>query len=355
MSDSMRIAIVGDGGSIHNRFVIEWLIARGHKVTFFTDVPVDIPGVIMRRLVPRHGLGPMRHFLAGMRLRAYLNRFPHDLIHVHNVTGYGYWALLARKHPLVITTWGSDVLRAPAKGVFTEIAVKESLRAADLITGDAHHLNEQVLRLASPTAPVRWWQFGIPVAQYSADPSRGKPPIILSMRRLRPLYKIDVILRAFHRVLTAVPQARLVVVGDDSELQNLKRLASELGISKRITFTGWVTDGQLRQWYSKASVAISIPESDSTPVSLLEAFASTLPVVLSDLPAYHEWVTPELNGKIVPVGDVEATAEALIDILQNTERSQEWGKYNLRIAEKYCDREENMRRLERWYRELVKL
>lgn len=353
MARKLRIAIVGDGGSIHNEFVMKWLVSRGHRVTFLTDVLTEVPGVIVRRVVPRHGLGMVRHLIAGKRVADYLRRVPHDVVHAQSVAGYGYWALLARCRPLIITCWGSDILRVPSDGFLQELAIKESLRHADLITGDAEHLNEAARELASPTAPVRWWQFGVELDRYRVDASRGRPPIVLSMRRHRPLYRIDVIVRAFAKVLKDVPEARLVLVGQDGETDRLKGLVDELGLHERTTFTGWVEENQLREWYARASVAVSVPESDSTPLSLLEAYASSLPMVLSDLPACREWLQDGVNGRLVAAGDVAATAEAVTDILLNTSRSQVWGDFNRSVARQHGDRTKNMRQLETWYEELV--
>ncbi len=353
MNDSLHIALLGDGGSIHNRFVMEWLVSRGHRVTFLTDTPIQVPGAVVRSVVPRHGFGFLRHVVAGTRVASYLRRFPPDVVHVQNVAGYGYWGLLARLHPLLVTCWGSDVLRVHKAGLLHELAIVESLRAADLITGDAEHLNQEIRSLASPSAPVEWWQFGVPVDRYRIDASRGNPPIVLSMRRLRPLYHIDTIVRAFAAVSKRVPDARLVVVGDDEDGPSLHRLADELGLAEKITFTGWVSEEELRAWYARASVAVSVPESDSTPVSLLESFASSLPVVLSDLPANREWVEDGENGRLAPVGDVEVTADAIAEILLNPERAREWGRANRRTVELRGDRDSNMLQLEAWYRRLA--
>ncbi len=354
VSYPLNIAVIGDGGSIHNRFFMEWLVQRGHRVTFLTDVPVTVPGAIVHRIVPRRGFGPLRHLIAGKRVGAYLRRFPPDIVHAHNVSGYGYWALLARRHPLVMTCWGSDVLRVPEEGYFQEVAIVESLRSADLITGDAHHLLDEARRLASPEAPLEWWQFGVPLERYSVAPTRGNPPIVLSTRRMRPLYRLETIIHAFRRVAEFVPKAQLVMIGDDYLRPDLEALVRELGLSRRVLFPGWTEEAELRDWYARASVFVSVPESDSTPVSLLEAFASSLPVVLSDLPANREWVTQNRNGAIVPVGDVDATAHAISEMLLQPERSKRWGRENRLTAEKHCGRNTNMLQMEQWYRELLR-
>ena len=71
------------------------------------------------------------------------------------------------------------------------------------------------------------------------------------------------------------------------------------------------------EFYRAASVTVSVPFSDATPMALLEAMACGSIPVVSDLPSLREWIRDGENGRIVPVDDVGALADAMDDALSN--------------------------------------
>jgi glycosyltransferase involved in cell wall biosynthesis len=79
----------------------------------------------------------------------------------------------------------------------------------------------------------------------------------------------------------------------------LKRQAQQFKFSDDIIFKGWLNAEENRSCYSKASVFVSVPDSDATSVSLLEAMSFGCIPVLSNLPANLEWVLDGINGSIV--------------------------------------------------------
>ena len=66
-----------------------------------------------------------------------------------------------------------------------------------------------------------------------------------------------------------------------------------------VDFVGWIQKEENEQWYSKAKIWVSIPESDATSISLLEAMACGCIPVVSDLPANREWIQSGVNGIVV--------------------------------------------------------
>jgi glycosyltransferase involved in cell wall biosynthesis len=109
---------------------------------------------------------------------------------------------------------------------------------------------------------------------------------------------------------------------------------------------------ELTQALLCADAYIAVPGSDSTSLSLLEAFAARLPVIVSELPANEEWVVSGENGYLVRAGDVLQLTQAMLRVAENPEQSRQWGATNRLLVEARGDRESEMRRLEGWYREI---
>ncbi len=357
----MKICYIGDGGSIHNHFMVEWFVRRGHDVLFLTDTPDEALQCEVRTVVPRRGWGPFRHLLAALRCRRIIRSWKPDIVHAHNVTGYGYWGALAGFKPLVMTAWGSDLNILAKKNPMIEMIVRATLRASTLITADAEALRETALELTGENADVRILQWGVDLTLYDTPPDPamkerfrdGADFVFLSTRRLRPLYRIDTIVTAFSQALSRIPNCRLVIVGSDHQEAELHALVEQLGISDRVSFTGWITNEELTAALLSADAFVSVPMSDSTALSLLEAFAARLPVIVSDLPPNHEWIESGKNGMLVTPGHVESLRDAMIELADRRAEIRQWAESNRRMVEDRGDREKEMRRLEAWYRELL--
>ena len=146
--------------------------------------------------------------------------------------------------------------------------------------------------------------------------------------RLEPHKGVDVLLRAVH----AVPTAELTIVGAGPVEDDLRKLSAELGISGRVTFTGFVPAGELPAVYQGFDVVVvpSLP----TPTWIeqfcrvaVEAMAAGVPVVASDLGSLPEVVGD--GGALVPPGDVDALANALRGLLGDADR---WRQLRVRAT-----------------------
>ena len=92
---------------------------------------------------------------------------------------------------------------------------------------------------------------------------------------------------------------KLIIAGTGEELATLQKLSKSLNIADNIEFTGWLNHNENKSIYEQARIFVSIPESDGTSISLLEAMGAGCIPIVSDLPANREWITHSENGFIV--------------------------------------------------------
>ena len=133
----------------------------------------------------------------------------------------------------------------------------------------------------------------------------------------------------------------------------LEKLALSLGIQENTTFAGRLPPAEVKEWLQKARIYISSSLSDSTSLSLMEAMSCGLPPVISDIPANQEWVQHGLNGFLWQTGDSKALANCIIMLLRNPKQAEAFGKLNREIVVQEADYEDNMAKIEGYYKELV--
>ncbi|MFF1633019.1 glycosyltransferase [Leifsonia sp. NPDC058248] len=155
---------------------------------------------------------------------------------------------------------------------------------------------------------------GIDAHNYTPDFSERTENRILFVGRVTGEKQIDVLLKAV-TLLPASLDAKVEIVGGGDQLKNLQNLADTLGIADRVTFTGYVTDEELRQAYTRASVFAMPSIAELQSIATMEAMASALPVVAANAMALPHLVRDNENGYLFEPGNAENLAERLTHVL----------------------------------------
>jgi glycosyltransferase involved in cell wall biosynthesis len=140
-------------------------------------------------------------------------------------------------------------------------------------------------------------------------------PVFLSGRNLEPLYNVACILRAFSIIQKRFPEARLIVAGEGSQRKYLERLAADLRLNN-IEFVGPVPPERMGNLYNSADIYLNSSDIDNMPGSILESFASGLPVVTTEAGGIPYIVRHGATGLMVRCGDHEGLARWAIRLLE---------------------------------------
>ncbi|HTU91487.1 MAG TPA: GT4 family glycosyltransferase PelF [Gemmataceae bacterium] len=167
--------------------------------------------------------------------------------------------------------------------------------------------------------------------QLGLDPARR---YVANIARFHPVKDQATLLRAFREVATARPDVDLLLVGDGRLRPDLEELVRSLQIESRVRFLGVRFDVPDIMRAIDGFALTSVSEAAS--LTLLEAMASAVPVVVTDVGGNPEMVRHGVEGLLVPRGDAAATAAALLRILDNPAASAAMGAAGrARVLERY--------------------
>jgi len=158
----------------------------------------------------------------------------------------------------------------------------------------------------------------VDLRRYAYRPREPLGARILSTRNFELLYNVAATLRAFGRVQARRPDASLTLVGSGSQEAALRALASELRL-RHVTFAGRVPPEDIHRYYADADIYVQTPEIDNMPLSILEAFASGLPVISTNVGGVPAMVTHGVHGLLAPANDDEAVAGHVLTLLESPE------------------------------------
>ena len=170
------------------------------------------------------------------------------------------------------------------------------------------------------------------------------------------MYRIHLLVEAMPDVIARYPESLLLLteyaVDADYRAQIVGRI-DELGLAAHVRLCGSVTHGTMRDYYSIADVAVSVPESDGMPQTLLEAMACGTPNLLVKLQRYEEIVEHGESAYLVEP-TAESIAAGINRLLDCPDLSKKIARNGLAIVSRDADLSEQARRVERRYYQLQK-
>ena len=164
----------------------------------------------------------------------------------------------------------------------------------------------------------------------------GKAPHIIVTRNLEPIYDIPTAIRAFAVIKKTFVQARMTVAGSGPELASLQALVLKLELADSVQFSGRIDNACIAALYASADCMMNSSTVDNMPISILEAFASGVPVVSTCAGGIPDMVGHGVSGLLVPIGDDEAMAREVLRLLQNPVVATDLRLAGLAEADKYA-------------------
>lgn len=368
----MRALYFSQDYTTHDWNFLEKLRGGGREVHYLRLE--DSGGRFERRPLPKGvraiawpgGRGPQRGpaALLGLMpaLEEVLARLRPDLVHAGPIPSCGFMAALAGARPLILQSWGSDVLLEARRDPEAGFRARFALRRSDGLVCDCDAVRESVAaELPYGTERIAQFPWGVDLRRFrpGADPLRlrrrkgwADALILLSTRSWEPIYGIPTLLEAFRIARRTAPALRFVLVGSGSLAPELDRRIKAGGLTPFVHRPGRVAHSRLPGYFRAADLYVGGSASDGTSVSLLEAMACGLPSAVTDLPGNREWVQPARNGWLYPSGDARALAAILDTAARDSESLRRMGRESLRVARERADWDRNFPALHRLYERL---
>ena len=279
-----------------------------------------------------------RNFFSALRqTKTILSKLSPDILVLYQLNLTAFVATLAnrkKKIPTFAIGIGSDILTMPKKGWAYKAMLKYILKHSQAYNAGSPYLLEQMQKYCPKHSEILLANLGINPIQ-----PIEKEKIVFSNRLHSPLYRIDEVIKAFASFVSKPEFAdwRLVVAATGKE-KEFQQLSQSLGIEDKVKFVGWLSQKENAEYYAKSKIYISLPKSDSFPISLLEAMSGECLCIISDLPAYKGIMKQGENCLIVSDLEIEK-ADYIERVLELDTPSIL--KQNKTFADSYADIEKN--------------
>src|SRR6266705_2636606 len=355
----MRVLYLTAGNIVHDSRFLKKMSETGYEVhylpIFQSGIVPHLPGVTIHLLGPKSQprtvsilqlLTYLRVFARFLRI---LRRVRPDVLHAGFVQSCGLMAAASGFHPFVLSPMGSDIFVYPQRSSILKKITQYVLRQTDVVTCDSRTLLRHVLALSAPGHhSVEELTWGVDPRLFRPDPGERSitrqelmcenAKLVVMTRNFHPVYGVSDFIASLPHVIGSIPEARFLLIGDGPLRQELEAQVKESSLQTKVRFLGHIANKEMPRFLNAADLYVSSSFSDSTSVSLLEAMACGLPVVVTDVPTNFEWVRPGVGGLVVPKSSPAELGEAIVRIFALTDADrQQMGDSNRRIVEDRAD------------------
>ena len=298
----MRICFISHGQLIHTDPYLDFFKARGDDVHFICltpSPPKQVPTYNMG--FGRYTLkkGKWKYLLSAVRIRRLVRKLKPDIVHAHYATSGGLAGLICGFHPFVVTVHGSDLTLGIKSRIWRPL-LKTIFNHADCVNTVSEDLKEMVLTLGVCAEKIKVITPGIDTKKFSfvekGPIGKEQPLRLICTRRLEPVFNHRTIIEALAILKSKGVRFHLVLVGDGTLKEKLEQLVKEKQLSDQVTFLGQLDNSKLPQVLQQNDVYLSASHWDGTSLSLLEAMATGLFPVVSDIKANKAWLEDNVTS-----------------------------------------------------------
>jgi glycosyltransferase involved in cell wall biosynthesis len=335
----MKILYFSHSYGPHDHRFLSAMVEAGHRASFLrlhaqnSQQVASIPaGVIEMRW--------------SGKLEPVIEQVQPEMLHAGPLPTCGILAAKSGFHPLVVMSWGSDLLWEASRHPLTRRKAKAALRAADAVIGDCEAVRAAAVDFGARSESVVTFPWGVDLQRFIPTGNDGglraslgwqDQFVLLHLRAWEPLYDPQTVASAFVRAAHQDPRLRLLMPGTGRLSAHIRRLFNQHQLSDRVHLPGQLSQTQLPDIFRASDLYISASQSDGSSVSLLEALASGLPALVSDIAGNREWVRPGKEGWLFPVKDVAALADLMLQAATGAAQLKPMSVQARRTAEERAD------------------
>lgn len=272
-----------------------------------------------------HPSGPEMVARTKHRLNELKQTFRPDLVHMfQTLTGFVFHLETQKASPApTLLSLHGNLLDAPPQ---VNTARRRLLSQVDAVTACSHDIHTELLthmpELASKTLTVT---NALPLPALAPTPLDFQAPVIACPGRLHPQKGFDFAIRAFAKIHSRFPRARLVLAGDGQERAALLALVAQWGLQDRVVLRGWVSPPQIPAFLNESTLVLMPSRWEPFGLVALQAAQMGRPIIASRVGGLPEIVLDNETGLLIEPGDVDGIADALACLLDNPGRAIELG------------------------------
>jgi glycosyltransferase involved in cell wall biosynthesis len=264
--------------------------------------------------------------------------------------------LVCGYHPVITTVHGSD-LESSVNSPIWSLLLKIIFNYVDCVNTCNKVQKRKVISLGIPEEKIRVLTLGVDTEKFSfsekSEFTTNRKLRLVSTRRLERVYGHFTTIKALAIVRSKGIDFHMTFVASGSLLKELKEQVAQEGLADRVSFLGGINKNEIVEILHNNDVFLSTPLWDGISIALVEAMATGLFPIASDIDINADWINHGVNGFLHKVSDADSLASCILEFCSNPKIAIDAVEYNRRKVVELADTQTNMKILEKIYEELI--
>jgi len=304
-------------------------------------------------------------------LRRLTKKLKPDLIHAGPIQNCAFLAALSGFRPILAMSWGYDLVMDADKSAWMRWVTRYTLKRSAFFASDANVSREKAISFGMNPDRTVIFPWGVDIEHFvpkSEETSKKKATstnrksqivnrkstTLFCSRTWESIYGVDVLAKAFAKVAAGNQHVDLILLGGGPQGPHIRQIFMNGGVLDRVHFGGQVGQRDLPRWYHMSDLYISPSHVDGSSVTLMEALASGLPCLVSDIAGNREWIQEGVNGWLFRDGDADDLARKILEAIASRRSFKQIGQAARKTAEQKADWSKNFGKLLAAYDQVLK-
>ena len=354
----IKLCILADAESIHTKKWIQYFSKLSYSIHLISmrDTEYKYPSNVRLHIINPPFASKLSYFLLVSKVKSIVKGINPDILHSYYASSYGMLGMGCNWHPYIISAWGSDIYEFPKMNIFNKKLLEKILNSADIICSTSKDMAIETNKYYNKEIVLT--PFGVDTNIFKeTTPILNNNFITIGVTKsLEKVYGINYLIEAFAELTKEWKndELRLLVVGSGSEIDNLKLLCKEKGITSKVEFAGKVKNEVIPEYLNRMDIVCFPSLSESFGVAAVEAGACGRPVVASKVGGLKEIIIDGYNGYLVEPKSVKDIKNKLKEMLTKKNELRELSNNAINYVNKNYNWESNAKIMEELYNRYLK-
>lgn len=357
----MKILILSDANSIHTIRWAESLVAENIDIQIFSFFKTDKYTTIKyKKLNIKVTTPDLRKNIKNLRepniskvkylkslslLKKIIKEFRPDILHAHYASSYGVLGMICRFKPYVLSIWGSDIYDFPNRNLVNNIIMKLVIRSASKICSTSLAM-KKIIEKKYNRLDVQIVPFGIDLQRFNYYKRKNKIFTVGIIKSIEKYNGIEVLIDSANILINQLNEKiDFIIVGKGSLKKQMELKVRALNLENNIKFIGYVSHNRIIDYFEKIDVFIAPSKREGFGVSVLEASATGIPSITSNVGGLKEVNIHNKTGFMLEKNTPDILAKNILKLFNDRDLTATLGKNARVYVEKNFNWKNNLDRM----------
>ncbi len=280
-----------------------------------------------------------------------IHTFKPNILHAHYASSYGLLGALSGFKPFMVSVWGSDVLEFPKKSFLHAFIIRFVFWRAQKINVTSNLLKIELKKYTHKPSLIIPFGVNLELFYQNKDLHIEKDFTFGCVKHFEKIYNIDKVVMAFSQLAERYPLAglKLKLIGDGSEKSNIQALASNIGHNASVEFMGKIKNSEVPLHLNNMDVLVNVSEHESFGVSVIEAMACKVAVIVSNASGFKDVVPSDEYAYITVSTEVKDIFQAMESYYLDAEKRNSAANKSFELVKEKFNWADNILQMQQLY------